>query len=294
MYSRRTPVKRQLKRVTHKLTRVAKVVDATTGKKTARLISLSTLTSAFGQCKFGTVAYVQTDVRDFIDSIQFVDKAGDPSVRTFYNGNVGVYQREFYFPDGVSSKYTMRNLNQQDVLLRAYIVVPKEATAFTPEAAFIQGLPFVTNTPSAELHPGVYLTDSPLFNELYKIVATKKTVLAPGQECTMRYTSPPFTYDPKIFDALTTETQVNPEWGAHFLIKQIQGRMVFSNLNVGLFAIGPAQIYTQHTVVQKMTYDAGGAIEQLDLPNVSQSTFPPADVRQTSKPGVQVETFITT
>lgn len=277
---------------TRKLASVAKVVDATTGTKISRSFELSSLVSSVGESVMSQVSFVRTDVRDMLEQIQFVDKAGDSSVRTFYDGNVGVYQREFYFPNGTSSKYILRNLNQHDVLLRLYIVEPKEATAITPVTAFTEGLDSVTGGVNPQAQPHVYLTDSPIFNDMYKIVKTKKTVLAPGHECTVRHTTAPYTYDPRLFDVLPTEMQVNPDWGSHFLVIQMMGRLVRNDDSTTQFAIGPGSIYIQHQFTSKLTYNAGADVVHLQLVPAIQSVFVTALARQTAKPGVQDESFI--
>lgn len=257
---------------TRKLTRVAKVVDNTMGKKVYRHVQLAQHVVAPGVCAYFQLGIGHARISDALTTVQYFDPAA-ATERKFFDANAsGDIDREFLFTS-LDSKLTLRNNNKHDALLRLYCLVPKDATNLTSITLFSEGLDSRTTQTNPETYPGSYLTDSNLLMDMYSIVSTKKVVIEPGKECTMKYHHGPFSYNTAERTVQGLDSDFNPKWGAHIYVWQLMGRAVNSDSSTSTVGLGPASVLSTLSTTLKMTYDAGGAVDQLDYDPVNQSVI---------------------
>lgn len=104
-------------------------------------------------------------------------------------------------------KIVCRNNYQVPCLVSIYRVEPKSDTSIAPHTAYDNGLAdnisgALTGT-SALLYP----TDSDQFVDLWRISASKKKILEPGQELHDSYSCKPYRYNPSDVDSQTDTYQ---------------------------------------------------------------------------------------
>lgn len=119
------------------------------------------------------------------------------------SGATGTYSRNYLFD--IYGKLLVRNNYQVPAKVTVYTLAPKEDTSITPVTAYANGLVDVGNPDYASQM--LYLTSSPQFNELWRIVASKKMILQAGQEVEVIHSTGKFSYDPATFDSQTSEFQ---------------------------------------------------------------------------------------
>lgn len=120
-----------------------------------------------------------------------------PGTLTTADGATGSFEKEFYFTTCYGN-LTCRNNYQVPVDVSIYLVKVKNDTSIIPTTAFTDGLADVGSPTSTS--PLVYLTDSPIFNDLWKITNTYKFKLSPGQQKSYSASTPKFMYDPSLTD----------------------------------------------------------------------------------------------
>lgn len=142
-------------------------------------------------------ACASTKIENVLAELLYYDPS-NPSILIKSDGSTGTYHRDYFFTK-VTSRIVCRNNYQVPVRLSLFSCVPKADTSINPNTAFVNGLVDVGDVPGNS--PLAYLHDSQLFNDLWRIRASKKIVLQPGQQCVMNWTSKPFQYDPSLLDS---------------------------------------------------------------------------------------------
>lgn len=155
----------------------------------------------------------------------------------------------------VYDRCIVRNNYQVPCDLEFYLCTPKEDTSISPSTAFTNGLTD-QNNPSAS-SPLMFLTDSDQFNSLWKIKASVKKTLMPGQSASLVYNAKKrFFYDPSLFDSHAMIYQDST--AGHVFVIRVTG-VLGHDTTVGSeqgFLPGAVDIARDLTVVCK--YDSGG------------------------------------
>lgn len=121
-----------------------------------------------------------------------------PSSLVTADGATGTYQKEFHFKRNYS-RLLLRNNYQVPVKVTIYICSPKGETTISPLTAWTNGLTDISNaTYNSTLS---YPTDSQQFNDLYKVVKVKRSLLHPGNEYSCSHSTKSFSYDPSLVDS---------------------------------------------------------------------------------------------
>lgn len=129
-----------------------------------------------------------------------------PTTLVTASGAVGTYSKTFNIKD-VYTKIIIRNNYQVPAMVRVYGCIPKEDTSISPSTAYTSGLADMNN-PNAE-NPLMHVTDSNIFNNLWRIDKSMKKLLNSGRQFTMKKYLGDYTYDPSLVDdhALTYQSK---------------------------------------------------------------------------------------
>lgn len=197
--------------------------------------------------------------------LRFFDSA-TPGTLVQADGSSGTYNRDYHFKS-VYAAVTAYNNYQVPAKVTIYAVCSKDDTSIASITAYTNGLADVGNPSSTS--PMVHLTDSPQFNELWKICSTKTKVLMPGQSLTSSYSVKDVFYNPSVTDSQTNTYQ--RKYKTFEFIVRVEGVYGHDTTNneQGQLAAGVDVIYHAKYVVH---YDAGGDLKYIYISD-SASTF---------------------
>jgi len=162
-----------------------------------------------------------TDIETVLGNLKYFNPSvPDTLITVDFNGAVSKQVRMQQY-----SKMILRNNYQAPVNVRIYKVTNKVDTNLTPTVAFTNGLADIGN-PSATSCL-VYPTDSPQFNDLWKIQDTKKVVLQGGQTVEMSHSTGWFDYDPSVSDSHASTFQKS--FKAYCYLVRVEGTVGHDN-----------------------------------------------------------------
>lgn len=201
-----------------------------------------------------------SNIEDVLSNLKYYDPS-TPATLLTADGAVGTFSKSFHFTS-IHNKFTVRNNFISPVNVRIYYVAPKSDTSILPSTAFTNGLADV-GSPSAT-SPLTYLTDSPVFNKLWKIVKSQKATLQGGQTRTMSHTIKDIKYDPAYNDSHTSSYK--PIDGALRIIVRVTGAVGHTATTVGHLACG---VDITSDTVYTVKYQAGADLYQITLSDTS-------------------------
>lgn len=195
----------------------------------------------------------------------------DPANLTTAAGATGTYVRKFRF-ETIYSSMSIVNNYQVPCKATIYLVEPKGDTSVTPTTAFTDGLTDVGGISSTS--PLVYLTDSPVFNELWRIVKSTSKRIEPGRGLTLTHSVKNLLYDPAYHDSHTS-TYKKSEAAYSFII-MVEGLLAHDTAanEQGISFAGVDYVLDSKWVVK---YDAGVDLIQYTITDNS-DTFTNAAV----------------
>lgn len=200
-------------------------------------------------------------------SLQYYDIQNPATLKTA-SGATGTFSNKFLF-EQVRSSCTVRNNYQIPVKVTLYCVVPKSDTSISALTAYTNGITDISG-PSSLLSL-VYLTDSPVFKNLWKIKTSRSRVLYSGQEMTLSYNVKDVLYDVAYHDAHTSSYQ--PKDGTHRWIIRTEGVLshdaTYANDDQG-FSESAVDYYVDTKYVIK--YNALGDITTLTVSDASDTS----------------------
>lgn len=145
-------------------------------------------------------------------------------------------------------KLLLKNNFQSTCYIRLYLVKPKKPTDIGPHTAFTNGIADAYTNSTGDVNSVLsHITDSQDFNQLYKIVATHKERLGPGESKTICSPSKfkPFLYNPADRDAVTENYDVDDLlWVIQTHGEWSHGSTTTSNLGWGEYGIDIARLDT--------------------------------------------------
>lgn len=127
-----------------------------------------------------------------------------PATLVTADGTTGTFMKDFTF-DKTYIKFLARNNYQSPVKVKLYVCTVKDDTSIDPVVAYGNGLADIGAPSSTSTL--VYLTDSPQFNDLWKIHSSESATLQPGEEMKITYSPDKFQYDPSLVDSHTQSFQ---------------------------------------------------------------------------------------
>lgn len=197
-----------------------------------------------------------TALETVLGNLKYYDPS-NPGTLLNADGATGTFSKTFHFTT-IHNKFTIRNNFISPVQVRMFYVVPKSDTSKLPSTAYTDGLGDV-GTPSST-STLVYLTDSPVFNKLWKIVKSQNVTLQGGQSKVMSYTMKDIKYDPAYNDAHTSSYK--PIDGALRVILRLTGVVGHTTTTVGHLAGG---VDITYDTVWTVKYQAGADLYQITV-----------------------------
>ncbi len=200
-----------------------------------------------------------------------------PSALTTASGITGTYQKEFYFSRNYA-KIMVRNNYQVPCKVTLYAVTPKGDTSLAPQTAFTQGLSDVGNPTATS--PLVYLTDSELFNDLWRIEKSKDFYIMPGTEASLSHSTKSFQYDPSMFDDHNLLYQ--KKFGSFAFIVRLTGVLAHDTVVTTEQTTIQAGVDVQIDSTWVVKYAAGVDIKFVFIDNNADATFTNAGITSAS------------
>jgi len=274
---------RKVKGLSKQVKELKRLAEADMGTHVHRV--RSTLTVEAAENFQHTDYVVSSDVgrlEDVLALLKYYDPS-NPATLITASGNVGSFQKDFYF-SRVHSKLTVRNNYQVPVMVRIYQVTPKDDTSIDPVTAFTDGLPDVGNP--AVGSPLVYLTDSRLFHDLWRINKSVVKYLDAGRQCTMSWSAKPFQYDPSLVD--THNQLFQSAYHPCLYVINVKGIIAHDAL-AGQQGSMQSGIDAMCDTVFEVKYPAGADIKQITVDDESDAFSNGS--RLTNKPAADVQQF---
>lgn len=259
-YKRYTKYKRSttnVKKLAKRVDKLARGVKSGQGELIYHALSTGTLRAAIKVQNYVLAAPMSCSTYESVlGELRFFDSA-TPNTLVQASGASATYTREYYFKTCYTS-VEVRNNYQVPCKLTAYVVCPKKDTSIEALTAFTDGLADVGNPSNTS--PCLHLTDSQVFNDLWRICKTTKRELLPGKSCTITHSTGEFGYDPAIFDshALTYQSRFK----TYAVLLRVEGVIGHdtSAAEYGMLAAGIDYKAHRKVVVH---YDAGADIKYI-------------------------------
>lgn len=205
------------------------------------------------------------DLEAVLAQLRFFDSA-TPGTLVQADGASGTYNRDYHFKN-IYSTTTVHNNYQVPAQVTVYVVCVKDDSSIAPLTAYTNGLADVGNPSSTS--PMIHLTDSPQFNELWKICKTKKILLAPGQRASVSYSVKDIYYNPSITDSQTSSYQ--RKYKSYAFLIRVEGVYGHDTTNNEQGQLAAGVDYNTH-FKYVVHYDAGGDLKYIYVGD-SSSTF---------------------
>lgn len=192
----------------------------------------------------------------------------DPANLVTASAATGTFYKSFLF----KSMYAILELSnnyQVPCNVRVYILRVKDDTSITPSTAFEDGLADVGNPDNTS--PLCYPTDSPQFNEMWRIVKSVDKKLLPGRKMSCSYSVRNINYDPSLTDSHNLSYQTRYKAFAFYVrIVGVEGHDTAVTTEHGTLAAGvDVELRKTFTV----EYDAGADIKTIVLADTSDTSF---------------------
>lgn len=189
----------KVKAVNKRVTKISRKVNKNLSTHIYRLRSTNSLIASANEQNSRSDSLLYDAVMDnAIAALRFFDPSNPTTLITSDLGT-STYAQDISFTKSVATM-TIRNNYQVPCYVRAYICIPKVDTSLTPHSTWTSGLADQGN-PSV-VFPKLFLTDSQLFHDIWKIDSSQKILLEPGQQVVLSYASPrQFEYDPSLVDS---------------------------------------------------------------------------------------------
>lgn len=248
------------KTVKKQIRELKRLTESDTGTLTYRLIDSGRTTWAAPNAQSMSIIDGSTisKIEVALAQLRYYDTSTSPPTLVTRDATAGTFQKEFLIDNSVST-LTLRCNSNVPSIVKVYLCVPKRDTSITPLSAITDGLTDMCNV--SETNVCTYPTDSPLFNDLWKIVKSKSYVLKSGQQCTCSHSEKPFQYDPSLIDEHNLAYQ--RQYKGHVWLVVQQGTISHdstTNTNVGIG--GTLLDYTIKTKYV-VKYSAGADIKYL-------------------------------
>jgi len=232
------------------------------------------VTDAVNECELvGTSGSSITKLETVISNLRYFNPA-TPGTYTTVDFTSGSQSKSIRVK--LYSKINLRNNYVVPAKVDIYCVIPKVDTSISAVTAISNGFADIggVDIDSSLMYP----TDSPQFNQVWKIVKHTHFTLKAGGERTMNFSKPYFDYDPSLYDTHTELYQKN--YGGHQYVIRVTG--VLAHDSAVSTEEGFSKAGVDYTVVTTYTcrYAAGADIKYIivndgadtftNTPNVSQ------------------------
>lgn len=264
---RRGYVPRKKKTLKKQVKELKRYAEADMGTHIYRHKGTTIRSSAVGFMNLTSLTGVNNSaIESAMAGLRYYDPASPATLVTAAAAS-GTYQKEFLVKRQYS-KYLAVNNYQVPAMVTLYVCVPKSDTSLSPQTTFTNGLADVGNPTSSS--PLVYLTDSPQFNDLWRIAKSKKAVLQPGESMMVSYSCKEYMYDPSLVDSHSEAYQ--SRFGAHTLTVRIEGVLGHDSA-AAEYGTLQASVDVQEDRVFEIHYAAGADIKTVVINDVSDTSF---------------------
>lgn len=196
---------KQLPRIKKDIAVLKKQVKSNTSTYIKKFRTFGTsLSAANNQCDYHEVGMNSVSIlQDVIDSVKYFDPS-TPGTLINVDLSAPTFQNQVNFVKSYCKVLARANYSVP-TRLTLYICECKKDTSIAPATAISNSLTDFSN--AASTSPLVYPTDCHDFNDLWKIVASKRCVLQPGQEVSLSHSFKPFMYDVSLADSQSDSYQ---------------------------------------------------------------------------------------
>lgn len=201
-------------------------------------------------------AWTLPEVEDVVNQLPYFNPAVEET-RTTVDFNAGTYAKKIWFSSLDSSCYAKNNYNVP-VTIQIFLCIPKIDTNTTILNAFLNGVTDVAKPGDTygATTPMLRLTDSPIFNNIWRVVKKKSKTVLPGGGVYLSHTAGGFWYSPQITDNNSNVYQKS--LGAHAYHVVIQAALSHDSVvttQVG-YDIAAVDLLKKRSACVK--YDGGG------------------------------------
>lgn len=207
-----------------------------------------------------------------------------PGTLITVDGRTGTFTKEFDF-NYVSQRITFRNNYQVPLKLTHYICVPKSDSSQNPITTFTDGLTDVGGPSNTSTM--IKLSDSPVFNKLWKIVKTTTRFIDTGKQMVTYYKTKPFKYDPAYNDAHSSSYK--PRDKSFMNVIRLEGVMGHDSVQAEYGPVISGVDY-EHCITWDFNYDAGSDIRYIHIADSGATAFTNAG-QICNKPANEHQTF---
>lgn len=189
---RKAPLKRQVRNLQMQM-------SSTTGTLTYTSRFTQRFLSNVNAKAYGVMAGDITVSRfeTVLGELRFFDPT-TPGTLVQGSGATATYARKYHFAT-IHSAMHCKNNYQVPCKVSVYCLTPKDDTSINPATAYENGLADVGNPSNTS--PLVNITDSPQFNQLWRIRMKKSKVLQAGQSFNVKYAVKDVMYAPDLVDS---------------------------------------------------------------------------------------------
>lgn len=192
-------IKRQIKDI-------KRTVDADMGTHIHKVAIANACTATVNEnsmCQHGVID--NTKLEAAVANLRYYNPA-TPGTLTTADASTGTYHRDVFFKS-VYSRFDVRNNYQVPVEVSLYAVTPRLDTNITPTTAYTNGLADQGAVSSSSVQ--MYPTDSMQFNDVWRIIKSKKRMLQPGSSFSLSQVMKNIKYDPSLNDSHASTYQIN-------------------------------------------------------------------------------------
>jgi len=217
--------------------------------------SYTNLSTGVISCNSGNSfhTYIGANTSSFCElalaGLKFFDPA-TPNTLVTASGASGSYSRGYEIKS-TYSRLMVKNNYQIPVKVSVYVVKPKGDTGVDPVTAFESGL--ADQGAQSDTSVLVHLTDSVVFNELWKIEKKVSRTLLPGKDFEVNTSSKPFIYNPATYD--THQLIYQPQWKSSVFVIRLEGVLAHDSAGAVSTTEGSIDYKRQNKVV--VSYDSG-------------------------------------
>lgn len=233
--------------------------EISTGRAVQSVVNQQTLTPVT-QITMGSYETVLGELRFFNPSV--------PGTLIQGSGASGTYDRNYHFKN-VYSKVSIVNNYQIPVKVKLYCCIPREDTNIIPITAFTNGLADIGNPSNTS--PYLDLTESPQFNKLWKIVASSKKILQPGQVLKDSVNNKDIMYNPSFFDSHALDYQKKYKTLNWFV--RITGVLAHDTTVTTEQSLAPCGVDFLYQNYYTVEYDAGIDLKYIVIADTSDTSF---------------------
>lgn len=227
------------------------------------------VSTAINECNYLNVsAFDRTLIETVIANLRYFNPAV-PATFTTVDFTSGTQYKSLQIK--AYSKITLRNNYQVPVKVSLYLVIPRKDTSIASKTSIENGLTDIGLT-NGQLDPLVYPSDSPHFNDLWKIVKKKQIILQPSQQCYMNNSKVPwFSYDPSYSDSHSLTYQ--SRWFAHQYLIRVEGVIGHDSAVATEYGVLQAGVDAMTDTIVQVRYSAGADIKYMITADDSAAAF---------------------